>query len=69
MLGLSVGRIVESLIHINELCTLDLLGFLDGDQVVILNHGFQKKTQKTPKKELLIAEVRKEDYLNRKQRS
>ncbi len=43
-----------------------LLGFLDGDQLVVLNHGFQKKTQKTPKKEIQIAEVRKKDYLKRR---
>ncbi|AHF01709.1 hypothetical protein THIAE_08010 [Thiomicrospira aerophila AL3] len=44
-----------------------LLGFLEGDNLVILNHGFQKKTQKTPKKEILLAETRKKDYLKRKQ--
>jgi phage-related protein len=46
-----------------------LLGFLEGDRVVILNHAFQKKTQKTPKKEIQIAETRKKDYLKRKIRS
>ena len=44
-----------------------LLGFLDGENLVILNHGFQKKTQKTPKKEIQIAEARKKNYLNRRQ--
>jgi len=43
-----------------------LLGFLDGNQLVVLNHGFQKKTQKTPKKEIQVAEARKKDYLNRR---
>jgi len=43
-----------------------LLGFLDGENIVILNHAFQKKTQKTPKKEIQIAEVRKKNYLNRR---
>jgi len=43
-----------------------LLGFFDGESVVILNHGFQKKTQKTPKKEIQIAELRKKNYLNRR---
>lgn len=43
-----------------------LLGFLEADNLVILNHGFQKKTQKTPKKQILIAEARKKDYLQRK---
>lgn len=43
-----------------------LLGFMDGNELIVLNHGFQKKTQKTPKKEIRIAEVRKRDYLNRR---
>ena len=43
-----------------------LLGFMDGEKWVVLNHGFQKKTQKTPKKEIQIAEVRKKDYLKRR---
>ena len=43
-----------------------LLGFLEGNQVMILNHAFQKKTQKTPKKEILIAEARKREYLKRR---
>jgi len=29
-----------------------LLGFFDGNELVILNHAFTKKTQKTPKKKL-----------------
>jgi len=44
-----------------------LLGFLEGDNLVILNHAFQKKTQKTPLKEIKIAEKRKKDYLTRRQ--
>lgn len=43
-----------------------LLGFLDGAQLIVLNHGFQKKTQKTPKKEIQTAEARKKDYLKRR---
>ncbi len=43
-----------------------LLGFLEGGQLVILNHAFQKKTQKTPKKEIQIAEARKKDHLRRR---
>jgi phage-related protein len=42
-----------------------LLGFFDNDNLVILNHGFQKKTQKTPSKDIKIAEKRKKDYLSR----
>jgi phage-related protein len=43
-----------------------LLGFFDGDNLVILDHGFQKKTQKTPTKEIKLAEKRRKDYLRRK---
>lgn len=42
-----------------------LLGFFEGDNLIILNHGFQKKTQKTPTKEIKIAEQRRKDYLLR----
>ncbi len=44
-----------------------LLGFYDNDQLIILTNGFQKKTQKTPKKEIALAEKRKKNYLMRKQ--
>jgi phage-related protein len=44
-----------------------ILGFLDGEHLVILNHAFQKKTQKTPRNEIKIAENRKRDYFRRKQ--
>ena len=43
-----------------------ILGFLDGKDLVILNHGFTKKTQKIPQKEIATAENRKQDYDNRK---
>jgi phage-related protein len=43
-----------------------LLGFFDGGNLVILTNGFVKKTQKTPKKEIKLAEKRKKDYLERK---
>lgn len=43
-----------------------LLGFFDGDNLVVLDHGFQKKTQKTPTKEIKLAEQRRKDYLRRK---
>ena len=43
-----------------------LLGFFDGNNLVVLNHGFQKKTQKTPPKEIKLAEQRRKDYLRRK---
>lgn len=45
---------------------LRLLGFLDNGNLVVLANGFQKKTQKTPKSEIDIAESRKRDYFQRK---
>jgi phage-related protein len=43
-----------------------LLGFLENEEQLILNHGFVKKTQKTPSQEIGIAESRKIDYFNQK---
>jgi phage-related protein len=43
-----------------------LLGFLDGEQLVILTSGFAKKTQKTPGREIDTALARRKDYFNRK---
>jgi phage-related protein len=42
-----------------------ILGFLEEERLVVLNHAFQKKTQKTPKKEIAVAEARKKDHLLR----
>lgn len=41
-----------------------LLGFFDGPQLIILNHAFHKKTQKTPRQAIQITETRKRDYFN-----
>ncbi|MGK7893786.1 MAG: type II toxin-antitoxin system RelE/ParE family toxin [Xenococcus sp. (in: cyanobacteria)] len=43
-----------------------LLSFFDGGQLIVLTNGFAKKTQKTPVREIEIAERRKHDYLSRK---
>jgi phage-related protein len=43
-----------------------LLGFFDGAKLIILAHGFQKKTQKTPKQHIELTESRKRDYLSRR---
>ncbi|MCP4377900.1 MAG: type II toxin-antitoxin system RelE/ParE family toxin [bacterium] len=45
-----------------------LLGFFDGAKIVILSHAFQKKTQKTPRKAIRLAEARKNDYFERKKK-
>lgn len=42
-----------------------LLSFQHKCDVIVLTNGFVKKTQKTPKNEILLAEKRKEDWLRR----
>ncbi|MGR3173421.1 MAG: type II toxin-antitoxin system RelE/ParE family toxin [Candidatus Scalindua sp.] len=44
------------------------LGFYDGSQLIILTNGFQKKSQKTPKREIELAKNRKQRYLRRRKR-
>jgi phage-related protein len=46
--------------------TFRLLGFFDDVKLIVLTHGFQKKTQKTPKQYIELAESRKRDYLSRR---
>ncbi len=43
-----------------------LLGFIQDQELIILTNSFQKKTQKTPRKEIKLAENRKKDYLSRR---
>lgn len=43
-----------------------LLGFLEGEQLLILTSGFVKKTQKIPRNEIATAEKRKRDYLDQR---
>ena len=40
--------------------------FVYTGKTLILLHGFTKKTQRTPAKEIRIAETRMKDYLTRK---
>ena len=42
--------------------------FFDEGQLVILVNGFQKKTQKTPKNEILLAKKIKKEYFNEKEK-
>ena len=42
-----------------------IFGFFDGNNVIILNHAFQKKTQKTPPQAIKTAKNRKRDYFER----
>lgn len=44
-----------------------LLGFIEGNRIIILTNGFQKKTQKTPKREIELAEARKQEYQSREE--
>lgn len=41
--------------------------FFDKGNVIVLTHGIQKKTHKTPKKEIEKAEKYRQDYLSRKE--
>ena len=43
-----------------------LLGFFDGSDLIVIDHAFQKKTQKTPIRAIRTAEKRKKDYFQRK---
>jgi phage-related protein len=43
-----------------------LLGLWDAGRLIILTDGFAKKTQKTPEREIALAEQRKRDHLNRR---
>jgi phage-related protein len=46
-----------------------LLGFFSGPVLIILTNGFSKKIQKTPQREIELAERRRSDYLQRRTRS
>jgi phage-related protein len=43
-----------------------LLGFFHKGNLIILTNGFQKKSQKTPKNEIDLAEQRKKEFLSRR---
>ena len=47
--------------------TFRLLGFFHGQELIILTNSFQKKTRKTPLKEIRLAEKRKKEYSGRRQ--
>ena len=44
-----------------------ILCFYDLDNIVVIGHGFQKKTQKTPKQQIERAERIKEEYYEGKE--
>ena len=43
-----------------------LLYFFFTGRKIVFVHGFQKKTQKTPRREITIAQQRMQDYIRRK---
>ena len=45
-----------------------LLGFFEEDGNFIITNGFAKKTQKTPQKEIKLAEDRRRNYYEREKR-
>lgn len=46
--------------------TFRLLGFFDGNMIVVFVHGFKKKSQKLPRQAVALAHERKKDYFRRK---
>ena len=42
-----------------------LLGWMEGTDKLVLEHGFTKKTDKTPLQEIQITETRKKIYENK----
>lgn len=48
--------------------SIRILCFLDEGTLVVLTNAFIKKTQKTPKKEIKLAERLKNEYLNNKRK-
>ncbi|WP_253812002.1 type II toxin-antitoxin system RelE/ParE family toxin [Treponema vincentii] len=42
-----------------------ILGFFYNGNLVVLTNGFQKKTQKTPTKEINICKERMKDFISR----
>lgn len=45
--------------------TVRIFAFLDASRLVVLTHGFMKKSQRVPRSEIELAEKRKADYLRR----
>lgn len=46
-----------------------ILYFFDEDQIIIATNGFVKKQQKTPRREILLAQKREASYFDRKKNS
>lgn len=48
--------------------TLRFLGYFEGPSSLIISHGFPKKSRKTPKKEIALAEKRRREHGRRSRR-
>lgn len=46
-----------------------VFGFFDQGNLIILMNGFQKKTQKTPRNEITLAETIKRQYFDEKEKN
>ena len=46
-----------------------LLGFFEQGTVLVLTHGFAKKTQKPPVQDIVLATQRKHEYLSRRRQT
>jgi len=46
--------------------TFRLLGFFDGKRILVLAHGFPKRSRKAPKQAITLAQDRMRDYFRRK---
>lgn len=42
-----------------------ILCFQEAEKLVVLTNGFTKKTQRTPRNEIELAEIRKQDWIRR----
>ena len=69
------GRYFKKLVNTDDLWevrvdvgknTFRLLGFIKGRELIVLTNSFQKKTQKTPSREIKLAEQRKREHLTRR---
>ena len=52
-------KVIHNLERIDDLC------FFHNNSIIVLTNGFQKKSQKTPKEEIKLAEEYRKDYLER----
>ena len=46
--------------------TFRLLGFFDGKRILVLAHGFSKRSRKVPKQAIALAQDRMRDYFRRR---